>query len=176
MELDKAEGLVKKYLQGETSIDQEKELRDYFLSQNVAPHLKQYISFFKYLAVAKEQQNKQEIPVFDTLRLRKGYKKRNFAGFSIAAAVVVLISVGTYVFYNVDNTNKNKNLGTYENPEDAFRATQKVLSLVSNNINIGIKSVYYIEEYQNVKNRVFVTSNRERKNLKYQTKNKTNLK
>jgi hypothetical protein len=53
---------------------------------------------------------------------------------------------------------KNKTtgeLGTYDDPEVAFRETQKALNLVSENVNVGIKSVEYVNEYQESKNLIF---------------------
>lgn len=147
MELNKIEIIIEKYFQGETSIAEENELRNYFSSPNVAQHLEQYIPIFGYLALAKEQKLKQEIPLQS--------KKRNVAWLSIAASIVVLLGIGTYVFYNYDNANKKQELGTYDNPEVALKETQKALALLSNNVNVGIESVYYVQEYENSKELIF---------------------
>ena len=155
MELYKAETLLKKYFEGETTINDEQELQDYFASPEVAPHLQQYASLFKHFAVAKGQQYKQEIPAFEIHKVENKYKKRNLAWFSIAASVVVLMGIGTYIFYDSETVTKSKDLGTYDDPELAFKATQKALYLLSNNVNVGIESVKYIEEYQIAKNKVF---------------------
>ncbi|RTY74770.1 hypothetical protein [Flavobacterium sp. LS1R10] len=161
MESDKVEGLLKKYFQGATTLAQEKELRDYFSSQDIASHLQQYASLFDCFAVAKEQQNMNKTPVFEVVMAKNKNKKGNLGWVSIAASVVVLMGIATYVLFDLDATKENTNLGTYEDPEAAFRATQKELSLLSKNVNIGIKSVQYIEEYQTVKNRVFVSAKKE---------------
>ena len=42
MALDRIEKLVEKYFEGETSIAEEKELKTYFSSTDVAQHLEQY--------------------------------------------------------------------------------------------------------------------------------------
>jgi hypothetical protein len=46
-------------------------------------------------------------------------------------------------------------LGTYDNPEEALAATQKALAMLSNNVNVGIESVQYIQEYEQSKNKIF---------------------
>jgi hypothetical protein len=46
MESVKIDYLVEKYFQGETSIAEEKELRTYFSSSDVAQHLEQYRPIF----------------------------------------------------------------------------------------------------------------------------------
>jgi hypothetical protein len=158
MASDKVEILLEKYFQGETSIAEEKELQDYFSSQDVASHLQQYTSLFGYFAVAKEQHNMHKIPEFEISKAQNNTKKRNLGWVSIAASVVVLMGIATYVLFDFDNTTENKSLGTYEDPEAAFKATQKALSLLSNTVNVGIESVQHIEEYQTVKNRVFIST------------------
>ena len=150
MELDKIEDILEKYFQGETSIAEENQLKEYFSSSNVAQHLEQYKPMFGYFSQVKEQKSTQEIPL--------KAKKRNVAWLSIAASVVVLLGIGTYFFVSEKNaapTVAQSELGTYDNPEEALAATQKALALLSNNVNVGIESVQYIQEYQQSKNKIF---------------------
>lgn len=150
MELDKIEYILEKYFQGETSIAEEKELKEYFSSSNVAQHLEQYRPMFGYFSQVKEQKSTQEIPLQT--------KKRNVAWLSIAASVVVLLGIGTFYFVSQKTTPPavaQSELGTYDNPEEALAATQKALALLSNNVNVGIESVGYIKEYEQSKNKIF---------------------
>ena len=155
MELNKIEILLEKYFQGETSIAEENELRNYFSSPDVAQHLEQYKSIFGYFPLAKKQKFASEIPQLSIPKFRDGNKKHTIMWLSVAASVLVLLGIGTYVFYNYDNTNKKQDLGTYDNPEAALAATQKALALLSDNVNVGMESVYYIQEYQNSKELIF---------------------
>jgi len=147
MELDKIELLLEKYFQGDTSIAEENELKLYFSSLNVAQHLEQYKLMFGYFSQAKEQQFKQGIPLLS--------KKRQVAWLSIAASVIVLLGIGTYTYVNYDNAGQSQNLGTYDDPEEAFKETQKALALLSNHVNTGIESVQYVQEYEDSKNLIF---------------------
>ncbi|MDQ1167281.1 hypothetical protein [Flavobacterium sp. SORGH_AS_0622] len=151
MELNKIENLLEKYFQGETTIAEEKELREYFSSPNVAQHLEQYKSMFGYFSLAKEQKSTYEIPLQT--------KKRNVAWLSIAASAVILLGIGTYYFASEQSTTtavaSKTELGTYDDPEEALKATQKALALLSNNVNVGIESVQYIKEYEQSKNKIF---------------------
>jgi hypothetical protein len=155
MELNNIELLIEKYFQGETSIAEENELRTYFSSLNVAQHLEQYKPLFGYLSLAADQKFAQEIPLLAAHMFQDHDKKRNVAWLSIAASVVVLMGIGTYVYYNYEDANSNQDLGTYDDPEVAFRQTQKALALLSNNVNVGIESVQYIKEYQESKELIF---------------------
>jgi hypothetical protein len=150
MELDKIENILEKYFQGETTIAEEKELKEYFSSPNVAQHLEQYKPMFGYFSQVKQQKSTQEIPLQT--------KKRNVAWLSIAASVVVLLGIGTFYFASQKTTTQavaQSELGTYDNPEEALAATQKALALLSNNVNVGIESVQYIQEYEQSKNKIF---------------------
>jgi hypothetical protein len=150
MELDKIENILEKYFQGETSIAEEKELKGYFSSSNVAQHLEQYKSMFGYFSQVKEQKSTQEIPLQT--------KKRNVAWLSIAASVVVLLGIGTFYYVSQETTAPvvaQSELGTYDNPEEALAATQKALALLSSNVNVGIESVRYVKEYEQSKNKIF---------------------
>jgi hypothetical protein len=147
MELNRIEAILEKYFQGETSILEEKELKNYFSSSDVAQHLEQYKPLFGYFSKAKEQEFKQTIPL--------QAKKRNVAWLSIAASVVVLLGISTFTYlYQPQEPN---DLGTYDSPEAAFEATQKALSMLSKNVNVGIESVSYINEFQNSKELIFKT-------------------
>lgn len=146
MELNKIEQLLAQYFEGNTTIAEEKGLKDYFTSSQVPPHLKQYQSLFGYFSNEKRIKGKAEyrIPTKESFR--------NW--WSIAASVIVLLSVGTYTIFNYQTKSTN-DLGTYEDPEVAFRATQKALSVLSTQVNVGIESVHYINEYEQAKNKVF---------------------
>ncbi|MNF94591.1 hypothetical protein D3C84_773050 [compost metagenome] len=150
MELDKIENILEKYFQGETTIAEEKELKEYFSSPNVAQHLGQYKPMFGYFSQVKQQKSTQEIPLQT--------KKRNVAWLSIAASVVVLLGIGTFYYVSQETATPvvaQSELGTYDDPEEALAATQKALALLSNNVNVGIESVQYIQEYEQSKNKIF---------------------
>ena len=150
MEFNKIEDILEKYFQGETSIAEENQLKEYFSSPNVAQHLEQYKPMFGYFSQVKEQKSTQEIPLKTN--------KRNVAWLSIAASAVVLLGIGTYFYVSEKNTAPvvaQSELGTYDNPEEALAATQKALALLSNKVNVGIESVQYINEYEQSKNKIF---------------------
>lgn len=144
MELHNIELLLEKYFEGETSIAEEKALRDYFSTQDVAQHLKQYTPMFCYFSHSKEQKSAKQVPLQS--------KKRHVAWLSLAASVVVMLGIGTFAYFN---DQPKDNLGTYNDPEIAFKETQKALSLLSGNVNKGLESVKYVEEYEESKNLIF---------------------
>jgi hypothetical protein len=148
MEFNKIETLLEKYFEGETSIGEENVLKDYFSSSSVASHLEQYRPLFGYFAEAKKQKLTDKVLLIS--------KKRKIAWLSIAASVVVMLGIGTYSYLNVNRVQENKELGTYDNPEEALQATQEALAMLSNHVNVGIDGVQYIQVYEVTKNKVFV--------------------
>jgi hypothetical protein len=147
MELDKIEKIIEHYFEGNSSTADEKMLKDYFSSSNVAQHLQQYQPLFGYFQEEKQQKFTQEIPL-------KTKKQNNVMWLSIAASIVVLFGASLFL-YNEANATKEEGLGTYDNPEIAFQETQKALQLLATNVNVGIESVKYVNEYQQSKNLIF---------------------
>jgi hypothetical protein len=155
MELSRIELLLEKYFDAQTSVTEEKELHDYFCSQDIASHLMQYQPIFGYLAAAKTEQFTKSLPKLKERNSENGVRKLNFYAISIAASVIVMIGVGSFLFYNSEFVKNTDELGTYDDPKVALAATQKALSLLSSNVNVGIKTVHYIDEYQVTKNKIF---------------------
>lgn len=148
MALDRIEILLEKYFEAATSINEENELKVYFSSTNVAQHLQEYQSLFVHFNKAKEEQFSATLPLKT--------KKRNYlAWLSIAASVTILLGVGAFMYFNNQQTKTLTEYGTYDNPEEALKETQKALAMISGHVNTGIESVHYISEYQNSKEKIF---------------------
>jgi hypothetical protein len=145
MELSKIELLLEKYFDAETTIAEENTLKAYFAAGNVAPHLAQYAPMFGYFAAQQEQHFDKKLP----LKARVSYTK----WLSVAASMVLLC--GMLAWFINNNPAQTQDLGTYDSPEEAFKETQKALSLVSSKVNIGMQSVNYLGEYEKTKQTVF---------------------
>lgn len=139
--------LLEKYFEGETSLAEERQLSDYFASGDVAPELQQYRPLFGFFAEAREAQPEKPLvlPV---------QRQGTFTWLSVAASVVALLGIGVYGYFNYDTTPQG-DLGTYDDPEVAYREAQKALSLLSSKVNKGMEGVRYIETYEQSKNTIF---------------------
>jgi len=144
MALDRIEILLEKYFEAETSIAEEKELKNYFASSDVAQHLEQYKPIFGYATQAKQEQFTARIPL-------NTKKRKSVVWLSVAASVAVLLGVGLFTF----NHPEPQNSGVIDDPEVAFRETQKALALISQSVNKGIQSMEYLNEYEQSKNKIF---------------------
>jgi hypothetical protein len=112
----------------------------------VAPHLAKYQSLFGYFETQKGTQFEQKLPL-------QPRKQSTVKWIGIAASFVVLFGLATFYFYPSEP--KKEDLGTYDNPEEAFAATQKALLMVSEQVNIGMESVVYLEEYEKTTKTIF---------------------
>lgn len=146
MELKLVEQLLEKYFQGATTIAEEKQLKAYFSSNDVASHLAKYQALFGYFETQKETQFEQKLPL-------QPRKQNTVKWIGIAASFVVLFGLATFYFYLSEP--KHEDLGTYDNPEEAFAATHKALLMVSKQVNVGMESVVYLEEYEKTKKTIF---------------------
>lgn len=133
MVLNSIEKLLEKYENGETSLKEEQVLKNYFQSDNVAPHLEMYKPMFDYFLVNKEEQFTKDVP----LKPKKTYL---YQWISVAAVVVLLLGV-----YFGTSTNR-QDLGTYDDPQLAFNAFSKSMNMVSEKFNKGASTVGYLEE------------------------------
>lgn len=147
MEVKWIEDLLEKYLEGNSTIEDEKVLKKYFESNEVPEHLLNYKDLFVFYSESKKEQSRQSIKFNNS-------KKSNFKWIGIAASFVLIATLTTLLYLNY-NTTQMDNLGTFDNPELAFIETHKALQLVSTNINSGMESVLYLEEYEKTKKTIF---------------------
>lgn len=150
MESDRIALLVSKYFEGETSIAEEIELKNYFALSDVSPSLKEYQPLFNCMTSSAKQAFEKEIPLKDR-------KANPLKWLTVAASVVVFVGFGIYTFTTITNTQPATELGTFDDPQVAYDETQKALSLLSNQVNTGIESVRYVKAYKDTKDKIFVS-------------------
>ena len=146
MELKLVEQLLKQYFEGTTTIAEEKQLKTYFSSNDVAPHLAKYQALFGYFETQKEIHFDQKLPL-------QPRKQNTVKWMGIAASFVVLFGWATFYFSTPEP--KQDDLGTYDNPEEAYAATQKALLMVAEQVNVGMESVSHLNEYEKTKKSIF---------------------
>ena len=139
MELNRIEQLLDKYLNAETTLQEESVLSDYFTGNQVAPHLVQYQALFVYFTKSKSERFEK------TIQLKT--KKEHWKWLSIAASVVLLFTVYNGYQFNQQQQTKEAQL--------AFQQTQVAFELLSKSLNKGANAVMYLEEYETTTNKIF---------------------
>lgn len=141
MELFKIEKLIEKYLNAETTLQEEDILKKYFSQDEIPSHLISYKSLFNYYSNSKlEEVNK-------TITLPN--KRINLRWLSIAAAFVLMVSI-----YSIHQNNIREK----EEARLAFMETQKALNLISYNLNKGNKAVAQLKTFENTQNKIFINN------------------
>ena len=136
MELANIEKLLKKYLNAETTIAEENKLKNYFSSNNVAPHLQEYEALFGYFSTSKKERFTK------TIQLKT--QKRNWNWLSVAASLVLLVSVYT----GYQNNQQKK-------ADKIYAETQLAFSMLSANLNKGNVAITQLQHFENTKNKIF---------------------
>ena len=153
MDYSHIEHLVNRYWKGETSLEEEQELKTFFTeNQAVLPHhLQQVAPLFSYFkAHAQPQLNDPAFEKDLLTKIKNSQHKTNVhtlptrsKGFDIAriAATLALLLTLSYALWHQYNkqpaTEAVWTQDTYENPELAYAETKKALLLLSNHLNQG---------------------------------------
>lgn len=141
MELANIEQLVIKYEKAETTLQEEKVLRDYFYSNNVAPHLQEYQMMFLYF------KNSKDITFNKSIQLKpKERKNLNWKWLSVAASIVLLFSV----YMGNDYLEQRK-------AEKQFAQVQEALHKISFNLNKGSEAFKNLYTYEDTVTKIFKT-------------------
>ncbi|QED37230.1 hypothetical protein FK178_05675 [Antarcticibacterium arcticum] len=144
MELTEIKVLLEKYKEGNTSLEEEKLLQKYFTSGNVPDHLKEYETLFSFTLNARKQTYSKDAVL--------SKKRKGFAWWGIAASILIAIGIFTAVNNTGPELDQN-NLGTIEDPEEAYLKARETLLLVSQALNTGTEEMTYVTEFDKAKNK-----------------------
>jgi hypothetical protein len=142
MVLNSIEKLLEKYENGETSLKEEQQLKNYFSQETVAPHLEMYKPMFAYFSVNKEEQFTKDLSLNPD-----GYRDKRIYNYKwIAVAALAVLMLGFYFKTPVVSSYEEYAYGTYNNPEDALNEVTKQLAMISGHFNKGVSTVSYLNE------------------------------
>ena len=170
MELKAIEQLLEKYLEAETSVQEEAALNAYFASNEVAPHLQEYAPMFAYFSASRmegysgerglrqAQPDTNEVLQEDlqdqkrngvvNLSLSKANRRKVYSWVAVAASIVLMAGVFLQEQSGVSE------FGSYEDPEVAMEETKRALDMVSQLMNSGNDNLVHLNEFNNTKNKL----------------------
>lgn len=156
MRIDEIEKMLDRYYDGRTTESEEMELKRFFSEEEVPTHLLTEKELFMQLSatevpeVPADLESKLDRLIDDCdnrekqmLRLKR-HKRTiwiNWVG-SIAACMLILFSVGTYLFKPYTPPTPQD---TCSSPEEAYQETQKALVMLSSTLNKGIENVETVQ-------------------------------
>ncbi len=157
MVLDNIEQLLERYDNGETTLQEEQQLKNYFTQETVEPHLEVYKSMFQYFLHTQEEQFTKDIP----LKPSKTYTL--YKWISVAAVAVLMFGIYTQVNSPVQPTEDQ--LLAYNQTMDALNLVSSqfkkgnenidALGLMSSSLNKGTENMAYINQFSNTTNKIF---------------------
>ncbi len=149
MTLQKIEELIGKYERGETSLEEELELRIFFAKENVPIHLSGYRALFSFYRKAGEEEmadsdfDSRILAIISEEQIQEpeGRKPRRLYPFLAAAASMVIL-FGLYIFLS----SRQQPRDTFDDPALAYSETKKILLQVADNLNDGVEELGNMKE------------------------------
>lgn len=136
MELAKVQKLLDRYFEGETSLVEEQQLRDFFQNETVPPHLAPYAAMFKGFAEAQKETSSREI------ELPKPIQKSSVWIWSIAASFVVALGIGSMLYFQNDGLTPEQ-----QEALAAYQEAKQTMMLLSANLNEGTSKLNYLNTF-----------------------------
>lgn len=156
MNFQEIEKLLNKYFEGETSIIEENQLKEYFNKDFLPLHLKPFKEHFQYFSDAKKEKITDtdfDQMIINEIGERKLFsidgKKKYLTYTLIGIAASIIIIFGFFFKSPLDNLDDNNFAfaNTFTNPEKAFIETQKVLKYISEKFNSGVEPLNNISKF-----------------------------
>ena len=161
MVLNNIEKLIEKYDNGETTLKEEQQLKDYFSQETVPPHLEVYKSMFQYFLYTHEEQFTKDVP----LKSKKTYSL--YQWISVAAVAVVMLGV-YFQMSGPTELEKQEALLAYNQTMEVFnlmssnlnKGTEGVeaLNMVTTNFDKGSENIAYLGEFSKTTNKFLKTN------------------
>lgn len=157
MKVSDVEKLLVRYYDGETDEAEERELRRFFVEEDVPTHLFAEKVFFRKLAGVDCNEEEPRVPeglesrlnqaidewsVCDEQVSKTDRRVRCIRIGSMVASLLLLLSVGMFL-YKTDTSPVLHD--TCDTPEEAYIQTRKALIMLSSGLNKGMKQVEIVQ-------------------------------
>jgi len=148
--------LLDRFYLGETSLEEEQILQDYFSSPGIPEELMPDRDLFRSLGtggetvLVPEGLNRKILDAIDRQE-KKLVRTRRISVFSLSGlAAGLLVVIALYVgYFRQDGTGQlasGQMTDTYENPQDAYEEARRTLAYVSTKLNSGTSELEYVKK------------------------------
>lgn len=136
MDYNKIEELLKRYWNCETTLEEEKQLRDYFGGNNIPGQWKEAAALFRYFEEHKKKSLNDVSFEGQVMRHVSTPKQGRIVKFiyntmKIAAGLAVVILATWFIRNEIRETTPQAVVDTYNDPKLAFEETKKALLMIS---------------------------------------------
>ena len=152
MNLQEIKKLLEKFYEGETTLEEEKRLQDFFASDNIPAGLKVFRDQFQYFSDQKEVSLTDR--EFDRRVMQDIRPQRSISGtagrhfrirLTIGIAAVVLLMFGIFTVFE---RYSGKIEDSYKDPKVAYIEARKIMLFVSNRLNKGTEQLDKVAKFQ----------------------------
>ncbi len=163
MNTKKLDQLLEKYYKGDSTLEEEQILRQFFMNSNVPEGYEAEKMIFGYYSeeagmvepsVGFEERIMARVDEADNEKKARTRRNRIIPYISVAAGILIL--TGSYFFFS----QKSAPLDTYSDPRIAYAETMKVLLEVSNKLNQGTQALEPVGKMNDLKIKSFQTINK----------------
>lgn len=160
MDSKRIETLLERYWSCVSTLEEEEELRKFFSSENVPDHLKEYENLFKYYEAEKKSislDSTFDLELVEKIKSQKPSNKSRRIVFNYlkVAAAVAMVMVASFLFrQNLAPENRPELMGTYEDPQEAYEETKRVLMLVASKLNKGKKYTETLSNFNEAEQKI----------------------
>jgi hypothetical protein len=146
--------MLDRFYAGETTLEEEKKLQDYFSSARIPEELIPDKDLFRSLGNATDSVSvpeglNQKILSVISEQEKKVIRTRRISVFSLSGlAAGLLVVIALYVGYVKNNGGgrlaSNQITDTYTDPQDAYEEAKRTLAYVSNKLSTGTTELEYV--------------------------------
>ena len=146
--------LLDRFYTGETTLEEEQILQDYFSSTSIPEELMPDRDLFRSLGTSDsvavpEGLNQKILDVIDQQE-KKVVRTRRISVFSLSGlAAGLLVVIALYVgYFRADRPGMlaHQMTDTYENPDDAYEEARRTLAYVSAKLNTGTSGLEHVKQ------------------------------
>ncbi len=154
--IEKVRKILERFYQGETSLEEEKWLQDYFSSTTVPEEL---LADQELFMAFEQKEDSIPVPVDLNEKIlnsldreeKRAQRTRRVSLYSLSGLAAGLLAlVAVYVFFLKADTpvlfSAQENLDTYEDPMDAYEEAKKTLAYVSVKLNAGTSEMKHVQQ------------------------------
>ncbi|TXK74207.1 hypothetical protein [Mesonia sp. HuA40] len=131
---NRIEELIDKYLEAETSLEEESVLRAYFKEESVAPHLVEYKPIFSWQEVTRQEKYIEPLP---QLKVEKKWYYHQIA----AVLIIGFMALGGFFFW----PQPQKEKVPYANQKLAYENSKDLLALLPEALKASRTKLNYIK-------------------------------
>jgi lipase chaperone LimK len=156
MDSDKINGLLQKYWNTETSLEEEQLLRDYFSKEKVPEGLTEAAELFQYFESQKKM-GVEDSSFEKTIRSKTGARGNVISMVQIARIAAGLLVVAAATFFIREEVRKaypDEPEDTYSDPKVAFEETKKALMMISNSFGKAQKQASKINVFNEAQEKI----------------------